>query len=261
MISNGQTHHKEHGMSVFPLFRWENQHLERFFNYQWHHREKAETEFSPGPPGLCLVWAHACGSTLLSLQPWCIPPLFSNSLWAIGAVTRRGKGKPLPPPLLRQRTVIKVRLQAPWFLTPLWGREWLPLAATHDLGLFQGVSDSAGVLGYCSKVSLVSLGPLVPCHAMKSCCLGQNWLRDWILGSTLHPGLGCPGAPQAQRWPPTTGASEGGLARSRTGAHSEGTALACPPLRALCAGFVLSSGVKAPSSITPLGTSSCEGAR
>lgn len=56
--------------------------------------------------------------------------------------------------------------------------------------------------------------------------------------------------------------SLGGRAgQEQDGAHSEGPALSRLLLRALCAGFVLSSGVKAPSSITPLGTSSCEGAR
>lgn len=149
---------------------------------------------------------------------------------------------------------------------PLCGQEWLFLqcsGSNQDPGLCQGDSDSVWVLGYCSNVSRVSLSHFIPGHALKSCCYGQNWLRDQVLSSILHPGLGCP-----RRLPGNSTDHPPSALRGRPAPRQEKDETQkpgrCRLLASRCWGsfvgeFVLSSRVKSRSAIAPLWASSCEG--
>lgn len=115
------TNLRKQGIFMFPLSRWENQHLVPlpFQRSPW---EKTAAEFSSGQPGSVLseAWqVQAQGRCFCCVWGCSYFPLFSNLLSALGVWSHTGaKVRPLHwiVALLLERLVIKVML--PYFLFP-----------------------------------------------------------------------------------------------------------------------------------------------
>lgn len=94
------------------------------------------------------------------------------------------------------------------YLTPLCGQEWL---------FVQWSGSKPCMTWACAKVIQILAkfwatvqmhleflwATGIPCHALKSFCYGQNWLRDWSLSNAACPRLRYKTPWQTQSWPPT----------------------------------------------------------